>query len=185
MQPHLRCLQLTFAIIKPHAVRNPWALQWIHDSLSENRFRIVRQRQLQFTPQLAAEFYAEHCGKFFYNRLHTFMCRSVSRVELMLHKCWVLIIRCLCSGPLEALILAHPTAIASWRELMGPTKVFKSIYSHPECLRSRCGLTDTRNACHGSDSVSSVEREIRILFPEFDVQAWYATDGGTNAEQDR
>lgn len=86
------------------------------------------------------------------------------------------------SGPLEALILAHPTAIASWRDLMGPTKVFKSIYSHPDCLRSRCGLTDTRNACHGSDSAASVEREIRILFPEFDVKEWYLKESERNAE---
>lgn len=72
------------------------------------------------------------------------------------------------------MILAHPTAIAGWRELMGPTKVFRAIYSHPESVRGICGLTDTRNACHGSDSPESVRREIGIMFPEFDVDAWHA-----------
>lgn len=33
---------------------------------------------------------------------------------------------------------------------MGPTKVFKTIYSHPNSIRGRFGLTDTRNATHGS-----------------------------------
>lgn len=72
------------------------------------------------------------------------------------------------------MILAHPKAIAGWRELMGPTKVFRAIYTNPESLRGICGLSDTRNACHGSDSPDSVRREIGILFPEFDVDGWYS-----------
>lgn len=68
-------MQLTFAIIKPHAVRNPWALQWIRQCLLEHNFTTVRSRRLQLSAEQAAEFYAEHRGKFFYNRLHTFMCR--------------------------------------------------------------------------------------------------------------
>ena len=74
------------------------------------------------------------------------------------------------------LLLAKPNAIADWRELMGPTKVFKSIYSHPNSLRGMFGLTDTRNVCHGSDSEESVKREIEILCPEFNVAKWYETN---------
>lgn len=77
------------------------------------------------------------------------------------------------SGPLQALILARHNAIAEWRELMGPTKVFKTIYSHPDSIRGQFGLSDTRNACHGSDTPESVEREINIIFPEFNIQNWY------------
>jgi nucleoside-diphosphate kinase len=54
------------------------------------------------------------------------------------------------SGPSEAYILAREDAIAVWRRLMGPTKVFQSQLSHPDCIRARHGLTDTRNATHGS-----------------------------------
>lgn len=50
---------------------------------------------------------------------------------------------------------------------MGPTKVFKSMFSHPNSIRGLFGLTDTRNACHGSDSPESVTREINIIFPDF------------------
>lgn len=50
---------------------------------------------------------------------------------------------------------------------MGPTKVYKTIYTNPETLRGLYGLSDTRNACHGSDSLESVRREIGIFFPEF------------------
>lgn len=33
---------------------------------------------------------------------------------------------------------------------MGPTKVFKAQYSDPDTIRGQFGLSDTRNATHGS-----------------------------------
>lgn len=57
-----------------------------------------------------------------------------------------------------------------WRQLLGPTKVFKTIYSHPESIRGLFGLTDTRNACHGSDSPESAVHEIRKIFPDFKLE---------------
>jgi len=33
---------------------------------------------------------------------------------------------------------------------MGPTKVFQCQLSHPDSIRAKHGLTDTRNATHGS-----------------------------------
>lgn len=78
-----------------------------------------------------------------------------------------------CSGAIEAMILAGENAIQTWRDIMGPTKVYKCIYSHPECLRSLYGLSDTRNVCHGADSRQSVEREIGLFFPEFSIEQWY------------
>lgn len=47
-------------------------------------------------------FYAEHAGKFFYNRLTTYMS----------------------SGPIDVWILhKNEETIAAWRALLGPTKV--------------------------------------------------------------
>lgn len=74
------------------------------------------------------------------------------------------------SGPTEVLILQRENAILKWRELLGPTKVFKAIYSHPDSIRGLCGLTDTRNACHGSDSPESVFNEITSIFPDFNLK---------------
>lgn len=47
-------------------------------------------------------------------------------------------------------ILAKVNAIQDWRQLMGPTKVYHTIFTHPESIRGMFGLTDTRNATHGS-----------------------------------
>lgn len=54
------------------------------------------------------------------------------------------------SGPSEVYILAREDAIMVWRRLMGPTKVFKCQLTDPDTIRARHGLTDTRNATHGS-----------------------------------
>lgn len=77
------------------------------------------------------------------------------------------------SGPIDVLLLTGDDAIARWRTIMGPTKVFKTIYTHPKSIRGQFGLSDTRNACHGSDSMDSVVREVSIFFPDFDVHEWY------------
>lgn len=54
------------------------------------------------------------------------------------------------SGPMRAYILAREDAIRHWRELMGPTKVFRARYTSPATIRAQFGLTDTRNTTHGS-----------------------------------
>ena len=71
------------------------------------------------------------------------------------------------SGEIEAFVLAKPAAIAAWRRLMGPTKVLRAIYESPDSIRARFGITDTRNATHGSDSVQNARQEILFFFPEF------------------
>lgn len=70
------------------------------------------------------------------------------------------------------MILAGENAIINWRNIMGPTKVYKGIYSHPKCIRSLFGISDTRNVCHGADSELAVKREIELFFPEFSIDQW-------------
>merc|ERR1719341_1140319 len=84
----------------------------------ENNFLVVRSKILNLPRSRAEQFYAEHKEKFFYTRLVTFMS----------------------SGPCQPLILARQQAITGWRELMGPTKVFKTRYSHPDSIRGRFEL---------------------------------------------
>lgn len=51
---------------------------------------------------------------------------------------------------MRAYILAREDAISYWRELMGPTKVYRARYTSPDTIRAQFGLTDTRNTTHGS-----------------------------------
>lgn len=67
-------LQLTLAIIKPHAVKNPVALSYIRQVI-KNKFIVVKTKRVSLDKEAASNFYKEHMGKFFYNRLVTFMAR--------------------------------------------------------------------------------------------------------------
>ena len=144
-------LQLTLAILKPDLTANPVAASTVRKIILQNNFQIVQSKHLRLSRSRAEEFYAEHRGKFFFNRLASFMS----------------------SGPLSAHILARENAIVTWRTLMGPTKVLKTIYTAPNSIRGQFGLTDTRNCTHGSDSEASAQKEIAFFFPEFDVDKWY------------
>ena len=50
-------------------------------------------------------------------------------------------------------ILARHDAIDVWRKLMGPTKVYRAQFTAPGSIRGRFGLSDTRNAVHGSGEI--------------------------------
>lgn len=91
----------------------------------------MRSRRLILTTEEAEQFYADHKGKFFYNRLLTFMS----------------------SGPSDVHILAGYDAISKWRQLLGPTKVYQAQFTDPNSIRGMFGLSDTRNAAHGSGNL--------------------------------
>ncbi|XP_008288552.1 nucleoside diphosphate kinase 6 [Stegastes partitus] len=145
-----KVLQLTLAVIKPDAVAHPLMLEALHQRILDNKFVIVRCKDLVWRRQDSERFYAEHSERFFYQRLVEFMS----------------------SGPMRAYILAREDAIRHWRELMGPTKVFRARYTSPASIRAQFGLTDTRNTTHGSDSVESAQREISFFFPDFCADEW-------------
>ncbi|XP_060947718.1 nucleoside diphosphate kinase 6 isoform X1 [Limanda limanda] len=145
-----KVLQLTLAVIKPDAVAHPLVSEALHQRILDNNFVIVRHKDLVWRTQDSERFYAEHSGRFFYQRLVEFMA----------------------SGPMRAYILAREEGIRHWRELMGPTKVFRARYTSPATIRGQFGLTDTRNTAHGSDSVESARREISFFFPDFCVDEW-------------
>ncbi|KAG7508777.1 hypothetical protein JOB18_024045 [Solea senegalensis] len=145
-----KVLQLTLAAIKPDAVAHPLMLEALHQRILENNFVIVRCKDLVWSRKDSERFYSEHSGRFFYQRLVEFMS----------------------SGPMRAYILAREDGILHWRELMGPTKVFRARFTSPASIRAQYGLTDTRNTTHGSDSVESAQREISFFFPDFSVEEW-------------
>ncbi|KAJ2945364.1 hypothetical protein O0L34_g164 [Tuta absoluta] len=149
-------LQVTLAIIKPHAVKNPIALSFIRNVL-KNSFIVVKTKRITLDKKAAGDFYQEHAGKFFYNRLVTFMT----------------------SGSLDLHILGHANAVQVWRRMLGPTSVYKAQFLEPNSLRGMFGISDTRNVAHGSDSCASAQREIRHFFPEFSFHNWYNNEEET------
>eukprot|EP01132_Coremiostelium_polycephalum_P005695 gene5695-7086_t len=137
----------TLAIIKPDVlVKQPNNVERIL-KLIESKFNIHDSKQLTLSIQDAEQFYKDHRGKFFYERLVNFMTR----------------------GPIIPLILSekdqNTNSIKSWRDFIGPTH--KNKAREIKCLRGEFGSSDTRNAFHGSGSEEEAKSEINFFFPNF------------------
>ncbi|KAI7691659.1 Nucleoside diphosphate kinase 6 [Sarcoptes scabiei] len=148
--PNQGDFEYTLAIIKPHICKDPSKLQEIQTIILREKFLIVRSRCFQWSKTLAEAFYGEHQGKFFFDRLVAMMT----------------------SGHSIVYILAQYNAVTRWRQLIGPTKVFKTILEEPKTIRGSYGLTDTRNAAHGSDSSLNALKEIKFFFPQFQIDSF-------------
>jgi nucleoside-diphosphate kinase len=90
---------------------------------------------------LAAQHYAEHDGKPFFDSLLEFIT----------------------SGPVLAAVAEGPRAIAAWRQLAGGTDPVEK--ATPGTIRGDFGLETQSNLVHGSDSLDSAAREIKLWFP--------------------
>lgn len=139
----LATAEQTLAIIKPDAVRN----QHIGDILQRYEsegLKIVGLKMMKLSKEQAEAFYAVHKERPFYKDLTLFMS----------------------SGPIVAIVLEGPNAIAKNREIMGATDLNKAA---PNTLRKLYATNLTENALHGSDSADSARSEIDLLFPSEQV----------------
>ena len=103
--------------------------------------RLVALKLMRLDDATAKVHYGEHEGKPFYDDLVIFIT----------------------SGPLVAMILEGPNAIAAARQLIGSTN---GLEAAPGSIRGDFAIETRRNLVHGSDSAQSAEREIKIYFPD-------------------
>ena len=130
----------TFAMIKPDAFRRG-LVRKIEKVIKEYGFKISVKKRAHFTRLEAEEFYREHKGKDFFNRLVSFMS----------------------SGPVYLLVLEKENAVKEWRELIGPTNVRKAQSLKQFTIRGRFGKVDSplhENLVHGSDSQNAARDEM-------------------------
>jgi nucleoside-diphosphate kinase len=139
----------TLAIIKPGAVSRGVTEEIIAVLTANNigvscinmgRQKIPLRKRMNIAP-LVKQFYSEHSEKPFFSDLCSIMSQGDSVV----------------------MVLQADNVIANYRELMGSTDPTKAL---PGTLRSLFGLSIDDNAVHGSDSVLSAAREIKLFFPE-------------------
>ena len=132
----------TLVLVKPDGVRRGLTGEVIR-RIEAKGYTLVRLELREATPELLAEHYAEHVGKPFYEPL----------VEFML------------SGPVVAAIFEGHRVIEGFRVLAGTTDPTTAA---PGTIRGDFGrdwgLKVQQNLVHGSDSVDSAEREIKIWF---------------------
>ena len=140
---------LTYAMIKPDAVV---VKDEILQDIERRGFKILFQQEYQLSQELAKNFYSEHAGKGFYDRLVTQMT----------------------SGPVVVLILKKDGEIPcyqAWRNELGATNpanaeegTLRNFYTYklfggPDAYAQERAT----NCFHGADSVASVIRESNLV----------------------
>ena len=134
---------LTFAIIKPDAVKNGNTGK-IYDRINSAGFKILGAKLIRMTLAQAQGFYAIHEGKPFYEELTEFMSSSQSMV----------------------LALAKDNAVSAWRETIGATNPKEADAG---TIRRDFATSIGENAVHGSDSNNNAQKEIGFFFSESEL----------------
>lgn len=131
-------LEYTLLLLKPDAFRKK-VLGKVIGQLEELNLDIVDMKHVKFSKADACQFYRDHEGKPFFQRLTDFMS----------------------SGPSLAIAIRGDSAISKLRDFIGATNP-----SDPRTVR---GLYKTKdipheNVVHASDSPEAAQRELYLIF---------------------
>lgn len=136
----MRAEERTFVAVKPDGVQRGLVGEVIK-RLETKGYKIVAMKMLQATDAQAKVHYEEHKDKPFFPRL----------------------IQYLQSGPIVAMVVQGFNVVAGVRHLMGSTNPDEAEVG---TIRADFAQVKEYNIVHGSDSVASAEREIKIYFKE-------------------
>lgn len=134
----------TLALIKPDGVAAKHTGDII-ELIENNGLTITRIKKLTMPRATAKEFYAEHAGKPFFNDLMNYMT----------------------SGPIMAMELQGPNAVATWRALMGATDPKEAA---PGTIRRMFAKNKSSNVVHGSMTCEDAQRESALAFGDTAAQ---------------
>lgn len=133
----------TLSIIKPDATRRNLTGA-INAKFEAKGLRIVAQKRLHLTEDMAGKFYEVHKERPFYKDLVKFMT----------------------SGPVVVQVLEGENAVSKNREIMGATN---PANADPGTIRKEFAESIEANSVHGSDSPENAAREISFFFAETEI----------------
>ena len=135
-------MERTLVLIEPYGVKRN-LIGEIIARCERKGYNVVQLKLTTPTRELLAAHYAEHEGKSFYEPLMEFMS----------------------SGPVVAIALEGQRVIEGFRSIAGSTEPTAAA---PGTIRGDLGrdwgTIVVQNLVHGSDSVESAERELKIWF---------------------
>ena len=131
-------MERTLLIVKPDAVAQN-AIGEIICRLEAENFRIAELKMLRLTRAQAAEFYAVHRHRPFYDALLDFMT----------------------SGPCVPMALDRENAVSFLRETIGSTDPAEAAEG---TIRKDFATDIQNNAVHASDSLENAAREVAFFF---------------------
>ena len=131
-------MEKSLVIIKPDGVKKK-KIGVILSRLECEGLTIEKLKMIKIDRDLACKHYRDHKSKEFFNML----------------------IGYITSGPSVAVVVSGRDAITRIRKLMGPTDSKKAKKG---TIRGDFGIDITTNVIHGSDSMESARREIKLFF---------------------
>ncbi|WP_029006980.1 nucleoside-diphosphate kinase [Azospirillum halopraeferens] len=136
-------VERTLSIIKPDATRRNLTGK-INARFEDGGLRIVAQKRVRLTREMAEKFYAVHAERAFFKDL----------VEFMI------------SGPVVVQVLEGENAVARNREIMGATNPANAAAG---TIRKDFAESIEANSVHGSDAAETAAQEIRFFFSELEI----------------
>ena len=128
----------TLIIVKPDAVKRNLAEE-ILSRFEKEGFIISKQKTLNFTTEMAKQFYSAHSSKPFFGELVSFIT----------------------SGEVIAAIIERDNAVSLTREIIGNTNPKEASSG---TIRGDFGISITENSIHASDSSESFDKEVNVIF---------------------
>jgi len=136
-------IERTLSILKPDATaRNITGA--INKRIEENGLRIIAQKRLRLTREMAEKFYGVHKERPFFNDLCTFIT----------------------SGPVVVQVLEGEHAVTQYRTLMGATNPEQA---NEGTIRKDFSESIEANTVHGSDSLENAAIEIAFFFTDDEI----------------
>lgn len=131
-------MERTLVLVKPDGVQRG-LIGEILSRLERKGLKVVGLRLLQVPREMAERHYAVHAGKHFYEGLVEFIT----------------------SGPVAAIALEGPDAVATVRRVVGQTMPNEAA---PGTIRGDLGISGLRNLIHASDSPETAAFELDLWF---------------------
>ncbi|HYH22025.1 MAG TPA: nucleoside-diphosphate kinase [Azospirillum sp.] len=138
-------VERTLSIIKPDATRRNLTGK-INARFEDGGLRIVAQKRMRLSKEVAEQFYGVHRERPFFNDLVSFMI----------------------SGPVVVQVLEGENAIARNREIMGATNPANAAEG---TIRKDFAESIEANSVHGSDAPETAAQEIRFFFSDLEIVA--------------
>lgn len=143
-------MEKTFLMVKPDGVQRN-LIGEIVNRFESKGFKLAGAKLMVISDDLAKNHYGEHKERPFFGELVDFIT----------------------SGPVFAMVWEGENVIATARDMMGKTNPHEAA---PGTIRGDFGMTVGKNIIHGSDSVTSSEREIGLFFDENEIADYTKQD---------
>jgi nucleoside-diphosphate kinase len=156
MKEPATAMERTFVLVKPDGVQRG-LIGEILARFERKGLKVVGMRMLSVPLEMAERHYAVHAQRHFYAGLVEFIT----------------------SGPVAAIALEGPDAIATVRRLVGKTMPNEA---EPGTIRGDLGISGLRNLIHASDAPQTATDELALWFDEGlldyerTVDAWIVAD---------